>query len=74
MLPPGANAELVSSIPAGVWAGVVELVVEEDFSTEPPPPDPHATEVRRRPRASVRSTRLFYPKEGMWQTASNPRR
>jgi len=37
-------------------------------------PPPQATAVTRRPRASLRSTGLFYPKEGMWQTVSNPPR
>ena len=37
-------------------------------------PPPQATAVTRKPRASLRSTGSFYPKEGMWPTVSNPPR
>src|SRR4051794_11390718 len=74
MSPPFLKALLVSLM--GISASVVDdcAVVVDVFWAEPPPPELHATAVTRRPRASLRSTGLFYPKEGMWQTASNPRR
>src|SRR5437764_1106910 len=55
---PSANAALVSRTVAAV------AVVEVASLAEPPPPELHATAVTRRPRASLRSTGLFYPERG----------
>jgi hypothetical protein len=62
MAAPSLNAGLVNcTVPPDA---AVELEVD-DLLADPPPPEPHATVVARRARASVRSTGSFYPKEGM---------
>src|SRR6266480_5617315 len=73
MAPPFLKAELVSSI-RGTASAVVEVagaVVDDPFLVELPL-DPHATAVTRRTRASLRSTRLFYPERGLMADGVEP--
>jgi hypothetical protein len=79
MAPASVNAELVSPRFAADPPPTVALeepdaggAVGWAFLLAPPPLEPHATPVTRKARASLHSTRLFYPKEGAWQTPSNP--
>jgi intracellular septation protein A len=66
MAPPSLNAGLVSWIeaPANDVGGAPPVVDVDAFFAEPPPPPPQATAVANSPRASLRSTRFFYPERG----------